>query len=98
MSNDRKYTPGAMLGRPVRTLLVELPAHGLDLLVELVLIENSVQPVIKRVAGSLNHIAGCDPQILLPFSLLPRTHRHETILWQNVRDEKDFFVTFTTGC
>ena len=49
----------------------------LDPAIELVLIQNRVQPIVEGVARSPHHIAGCDPQLLLPFSLLAGAHRHK---------------------
>jgi hypothetical protein len=41
-----------------------------------VIIQNLIQPVVKGIGWGLDYLAGRDPQALLPFSLLPGSHRH----------------------
>ena len=48
----------------------------LDLGIELVRIQNLVQAVVESIAWRLDYVAARDPQILLPLSLPPRSHRH----------------------
>src|SRR5947209_19286354 len=40
------------------------------------LTQDLIQPVVKRIAGSLDYGARCDPHIALPLAPLPRSHRH----------------------
>ena len=53
-------------GPTVGALLVELRAQPLHLRVELMLVQDLVQPVVERIRRRLDHILGRDPQILLP--------------------------------
>jgi hypothetical protein len=65
-----------MLGRPYGLLPLELLAESFHLDIELMGIENLVQPIIEGIRRGLDYIAGYDPQILLPFPFPPRSHGH----------------------
>src|SRR3954449_2590512 len=99
MRSARKYTPGARLGRPYGPLLVELAAQRLHPGIELMLTQDFIQPIVKRIAGSLVYGARCDPHVTLPLAPLPRSHRHAektltTFPRSHVLSEK---ITTTTG-
>src|SRR3954463_8093808 len=84
----------------IRALLVELAAQRFHPGIELMLPQDLIQPVVKRIAGSLDYRARCDPHIALPLASLPRPHRHAektltTFPRSHVLSEK---ITTTTGC
>ena len=79
---------------------VELLAALFGEVVEAVLVEQLVEPAIKRVGRSLGQIRGGDPQPFLPLPLVASSHCHKTIIHQDVLFAKYFVhcCTFTTGC
>src|SRR4051794_795341 len=60
----------------IRALLVKLAAQRFHPGIELMLTQDLIQPVVKRIPGSLDYGARCDPNIVLPLAPLPRSHRH----------------------
>jgi len=48
----------------------------LHVAVEVMLVENLIQPLVKAVPGHTHDLATDDPQILLPLPLLPGSHCH----------------------
>ena len=79
---------------------VELLATLFGEVVEAVLVEQLVEPAVKRVGRGLGQIRGGHPQALLPLPLVASSHCLKTILHQNVLFAKYFVFscTFTTGC
>jgi hypothetical protein len=62
---------------PVR---VEGGAFGFGKLVELLPIQQFVQPPIERMTGAGGQFRMADPQLLLPLPVLASAHRHKNIL------------------
>ena len=79
---------------------VELLAALFGEVVEAVLVEQLVEPAIKRMGRCVWQIRGGDPQPFLALPLVASSHCHETIIHQSVFIVKYFiyFCTFTTGC
>src|SRR5437764_3846940 len=95
-----KIDPRGQARPAIRALLVELAAQRFHPGIELMLTQDLIQPLVKRIAGSLDYGARCDPHIALPLPPLPRSHRHAektltTFLTSHVVNEK---ITTTTGC
>src|ERR1700674_3984792 len=66
--------------RTARAALVILPADGFDPLVELLRVQDRVQPLVKHVPWRGHDLVRRHPQILLLFTILlsPHAHRRKT--------------------
>src|ERR1700722_7790673 len=61
---------------PTHFIRVELLPNRFHILVELLLIQDLIQPLVKRMAHSHRQHRGRDPQPFLPNPLLASSHRH----------------------
>src|SRR3954471_8819367 len=100
MRSARKYTARGKARPAIRALLVEFAAQRFPPGIELMLPQDLIQPVVKRIPGSLDYGARCDPHIALPLAPLPRSHRNAektltTFPRSHVLREQ---ITTTTGC
>jgi hypothetical protein len=69
--------------KPRRTSVlvrVERGAFAFRKFVELLLIQQFVQPQIERMTGAGGQFGMADPQLLLPLPVLASAHRHKNIL------------------
>jgi hypothetical protein len=61
---------------PPQTALVITPAQSLHGAVEVVLLQNLIQPIVKGMRRRAHHLATDDPQIFLSLPLLAGSHGH----------------------
>src|SRR6266581_5306610 len=94
--DPRRQRRPPVLGR------IELRAPNLDKLIELLRLQQLIQPLIERMPRSRCQLRVRDPDVLLLLPLLPRPHRHAR---HSTNNACGYFSTFrsriqayTTGC
>ena len=70
-----KVHTGSDTGSSQRPFVIA-PAQMLYVAVEVMLVENLIQSLVKAMRGRIHDLTPDDPQILLPLPLLPGSHCH----------------------
>src|SRR5215831_12543017 len=74
--------------RPPVLIGIEVSALALGKLIELLLVQQSVETLVERMSRSGRQFGMRDPKILLPLSTSASAHRHENILRRSCFGEK----------